>query len=72
MIIFTKYSNDRRPELMIRTDIAEEGGVRTVIKAAADPRAAAHINGLTATDIMFILTPVVLISEKRLIARIMR
>lgn len=46
MIIFTKYSNDRRPELMIRTDIAEEGGVRTVIKAAADPRAAAHINGL--------------------------
>ena len=46
MIIFTKYSNDRRPELAIRTDIIEDGGVKSVIKAAADPRASAHINGL--------------------------
>ena len=46
MIIFTKYSNDRRPELAIRTDIIEDGGVKSVIKAAADPRASAHISGL--------------------------
>ncbi|MDO4804512.1 MAG: glycosyltransferase family 2 protein [Lachnospiraceae bacterium] len=46
MILFTKYSNDRRPELAIRTDIKEEGGLKSVVKAAADPRAAGHISGL--------------------------
>ena len=46
MIIFTKYSNDRRPEHAIRTDIKETDGVKTVVKAAADPRAQAHISGL--------------------------
>ena len=46
MIIFTKYSNDRRPELAIRTDIIEEGGIRSVVKAAADSRALGHISGL--------------------------
>lgn len=46
MIIFTKYSNDRRPELAIRTDIREDDGLKSVVKAAADPRAAGHISGL--------------------------
>lgn len=43
MIIFTKYSNDRRPELAIRTDIIEDGGVKSVIKAAADSLSLIHI-----------------------------
>lgn len=44
MIVYTKYSNDRRPELQIRTTIFkdEEGSMR-VEKAAACPEALPHI-----------------------------
>ena len=43
MIIYTKYSNDRRPELAIRTDITETDGKRAVLKIPATPRASQHI-----------------------------
>ncbi|MBR5739271.1 MAG: hypothetical protein IKY02_04705, partial [Lachnospiraceae bacterium] len=43
MIIFSKFSNDRRREFAIRTDILEEDGVRSVRKSPADEAASAHI-----------------------------
>ncbi len=46
MIIFTKYSNERRPEFCIRTEIREGNGVRTVLKSAAVPQAWQHIEGM--------------------------
>ncbi|MDO4477824.1 MAG: hypothetical protein Q4B73_02135 [Lachnospiraceae bacterium] len=47
MIVYSKYSNDRRPELMIRTDIVKEAdGTKFVQKCAVSPAAAAHVEGL--------------------------
>ena len=44
MILYSKFSNDRRAELSIRTDIlADETGKRSVRKAAACPEAEPHI-----------------------------
>ena len=50
MIVFSKYSNDRRPELAVRTDIVEEGGVRKVVKTPAGPAAKAHINTIARAE----------------------
>lgn len=46
MIIFTKYSNERRPELRIRTVITEEDGVRAVRKLPACREAISHVDGI--------------------------
>lgn len=47
MIIFTKYSNERREQFRIRTDICEdEEGCRTIRKTAAVPQAWQHISKL--------------------------
>ena len=43
MIIFSKFSNDRRREFAIRTDILEEDGVRTVRKYPANEAAVEHV-----------------------------
>ena len=43
MVIFAKYSNERRRSLRIRTEILEEGGSRKIRKTAADPEAWKHI-----------------------------
>lgn len=44
MIIFTKYSNERRPELRIRTDIIKkEDGTRFIRKRAASAQAWEHV-----------------------------
>ena len=45
MILYTKFSNDRRPELRILTEIltGSEDGEKTVRKKAADPPAFSHI-----------------------------
>ena len=43
VIIFSKFSNDRRREFSIRTDILEEDGVRTVRKYPANEAAVEHV-----------------------------
>ena len=44
MIIFTKYSNERRPELRIRTDIIKkEDGTKCIRKRAASGQAWEHV-----------------------------
>lgn len=44
MIIYTKYSNERRPELRIRTDILKrEDGTRYIRKIAASAQAWKHV-----------------------------
>lgn len=46
MTIYTKYSNERRREFCIRTEIREENGERTVRKSASFPEAEAHIRSM--------------------------
>ena len=47
MILYSKFSNDRRPDLSIRTDIVRYAdGKRAVRKTAASPAANAHIAGI--------------------------
>ncbi len=46
MILYSKFSNERRDNLSIRTDIIEENGVRFVRKTAAAEAAKKHIRHL--------------------------
>lgn len=47
MVIYTKYSNERRREFCIRTDIVvDEQGEKSVHKLAAFPEAAEHIRSI--------------------------
>ena len=48
MILYAKYSNERRRSLSIRTEIREENGVRTVLKMPQYPEAQEHIKGIAA------------------------
>ena len=43
MILYAKFSNERSPEYAIRTMIAEENGVRTVLKTAASEASLTHV-----------------------------
>ncbi|MBQ6469395.1 MAG: hypothetical protein IJJ50_05025 [Lachnospiraceae bacterium] len=43
MILYAKFSNERSPKFAIRTMIAEENGVRTVLKTAASEAGLAHV-----------------------------
>lgn len=48
MILYAKYSNERRRSLSIRTEIREENGVRTVLKMPQYPEAEGHVAGIAA------------------------